>query len=240
MANLIIIPLEIAPDYGKIKDFVKSDRIEITPEGVDIISTFTLKHLNDHHITPKRGDIIKFIDGVKTRIVPQNLQKCYTEGPGIIFIFNGCILENIDYEYSVYGHIPRTYQFPEFPIDHWKNMCNLIWFDYRPYRDTIIKNLTPDIPQNYVISKEMNIDYYSWIVLGLDVKINFIIITDRNIDDVKDIITSDKTNILYAHENNLKQPEEYVLLYSTYNTSFNNYTSADDLIFLMIGTRPEW
>jgi hypothetical protein len=238
MATLIIIPPKAIPHFDTLLCPKSGSYKKVLPENLKTITTLSLDHLKKEGIEPKRGDIIKFIEDVNTMIVhPEHYDNYFFRNKILILIFNGCIFENINFDYSLFGNIPQSYQFPEFPINHWNGIFDepLIWFDYLPYRDTIIENLTVDIPNELIIEKNGNGEFYSWITLGLNVKIHLIIVNGRTtIDVVKKMFSDDKYCAIHQYENDIKDLS-CILTYSRkYAGSRSQYIQSSDLLFLNI------
>jgi signal peptidase I len=228
MASFIIIPPKLVPNFNSM---IKRKGLnkEALPEYLETFTLIFLNHSKKEGIYPKRGDVVKFIDYEDITIVHRDNYWKFKYYVGMLtLIFNGCLLENI----FRYFAIPTTYQFPEFPIRYWEGIFNvpLIWFDYRPYRKTIIKNLTVDIPKEFVIKKNEEADFYSWILIGLDVKIHFII-NGADIDYVIKIFSDEKSCAIYQHDNNCCEQPRVNTYFRKYCGSINRYVQADNIIF---------
>jgi hypothetical protein len=199
MAHLIVVPKLIIENFEM---FMRTDNLwdPLSTEKYTILTAKTLEHLRQHDIEPRRGDIVYFTDENKTKIVKKSK---YYKFEVINYkrntIYDGILLQHFQYNSPFAGVLPCTYQFPDFPINYWLSILGIyhnIWFDYRPYREAITRNMTNNIPDELFIdptNRYDDDDLYTWFTMGLDVKIHFIIIKwpRQDIDDIKYIFDSD-------------------------------------------------
>jgi hypothetical protein len=212
MAHFIVVPKE-----------------ELRP-NIDQINDHLLSYLNGENIVLHRGDIIRFGKVNNVIINPSisnSIKINYYTGE---YIFDGFKLEPFDVKLFLFGDLPCTYQFPEFPINHfWVNALNhRVWFDYRPYRQQMIDNLTFEKPEHIkIIQDSGKIDAYSFIVMGLNVKIYFVFLDFcrmNNLNVVKNIIRDDRYYALDYFEDKLVSDQ--LLMFSSHVQEYGQYDNV--------------
>jgi hypothetical protein len=182
------------------------------------------KYLAEHSVTLSRGDIVKFsyddFDGVQSNELENDV--LYNDK----LIFNGYELEFLSINLG-YPNIPYTYQFPEFQINHWVKSiyyCCIVWFDYRPYREEMIRNITFNIPTELYPTKCLfshdETIIITWVTIGLDVKVYFIFHIHHSLAELMSVrkhitkMINRKSAFDYYEEN--RTPETYIYFYTKY------------------------
>jgi hypothetical protein len=206
MANLIVLPKSCIPNYTGL----------ISDNNFQELTEHALNHLAKYNIHPRRGDIVQFVKSDVTDVFGE--KQGFPYDPNVT-IFNGYVLERlIISEYTPIITKPCGYQFPEFPLNYWnkvlfinhliraggqyivKPVSHLVWFDYRPYQKVMAENLTKEKPLDIIIEHDNNnVEMYTWITIGMNVKVYFII--KRTYNTVFTLITSERKlwMLIYAH-----------------------------------------
>jgi hypothetical protein len=246
MANLIFLPKNCIPNYT----------ILISDNNFQELTEHALNHLGKYNIHPRRGDIVQFVKSDVTDVFGEKQDFPYGPNGTRLTIFNGYVLEQlIISEYTAIITKPHGYQFPEFPLNYWdkvlfinhfiraggqyivKLVPHLVWFDYRPYREVMAGNLTMEKPLDIIIENDnRTVEMYTWITIGMNVKVYFIIERTYNtifhIDYIREKIMDINLCAFHYIDKNKRPSSDCLKMYNHEFTYPSKYKKSDNIIFL--------